>query len=308
MVAVFQKISTDVGESAPYKLAQTCHFLRDSAGWTIPLSGVNGSGPTGDNLGSGYMTTTTDWVCMESPDGAKQVIIGRDTNVNEGRVYYSPGANFSGGTGTSRATASDEVVVCGTGLMCRDFKGILALYADTEAPYGFYSVGWSDFTKTSVMNMRLVFDPLIKDSGLTSDPDPYIWHVGNNSPSGPGPFEYDEIASENDGSSPGSRCVGTLGSFSGTIPGIAYITGTGFSHLIVPGNGPADPDTQEDMAWPIFYARRTSLPNAGFKGVGSIIRWNGRNHTSIGSTMQNGTRILLWDVNLPWDGSVPYPA
>ena len=299
MADVFN-ISWQTENALDYRFAQICRFLRDQAGWAIPLSGVGGSGPTGDNLGSGNMNTNTDWVCMESPDGARQFILDRATSNYGGTIYYSPAGLFTGGTPTSRATASDEVTVKSSpyNSIGGDYATI-ALYADDEPPYGWYAVGWENPTISTSLEIKIVFDPLMTGTYYPGDPDPYIWIVGHTS-SAAGDFSAFSMYNESETTSDPGRCVGTLGSFSGTIPALVY---SGSISPIVPGQGPADPVTREDYYWPIFYARRTGLNYAGYKGVGTLTRWNGRNHDFIAVT-QNGERLIVDDVNLPWDGSL----
>jgi hypothetical protein len=205
---------------------------------------------------------------------------------------------FTGGTPTSRATATDEVEV--KSLSYNSVQGnpsTIALYADDEPPYGFYAVGWVN-TRAPECEIRIVYDPLFPNTYSPSDPDPYIWIVGHSA-SGANPFTAFNMYSEAETTGTNGRCVGTLGSFKGTIPALIY---GGAVSPIVPGQGPADPSTFEDYSWPILYARRTGLNYTGYKGTGSIVRWNGRNHDNI-ATMQNRERLILWDVNLPWDGS-----
>lgn len=291
--------------------ARFCRFLRDSAGWTIPRSGIGGVGPVGDNLGSGNMNSSTDWVCMQSPDGMRQFEMVRATNNASGSFYYSPGALFTGGTGTTRATASDEVILVdgnnpfdspsGT----PGIRGIGTFYADSSSPYGFYMLGW-----TGVFNdilCRLIFDPMFPGSGDPTDPDPYVWHVGAGA-AGPGNFTESSIGSEATGTNI-DRCVGTIGggTFRGTIPGLCYRAS---STLVVPGDSPRfnDPSftTALDLSWPIFYARRTSLGSGrGYKGMGSIVRWNGLNRAGLGETLDGKNRIMFGSINVPWNGTTP---
>jgi hypothetical protein len=228
---------------------------------------------------------------MESPDGAKQVIFARGVNIYYGGVYYSPGANFSGGTGTSRATASDEVVIFETS-MFSGFTGVLALYADDASPYGFYALGWN--TSLTRQQMYVVWDPLTNCAA--GETDPYIWHIGDTYP-----FSTTSIGEVSDLVTD-RRCVGTLGAFGGTIPGQYYVTGSGT--IIVPEQGPDNLYNSNEMTWPILYARPSSISNSGYKGVGTIVRWNGQSHTTK-DTLASETRMVYGVVNVPWNGTTP---
>lgn len=301
MAEVFQIASIAASSGASLATSRLCKFLRDSAGWTIPRSGIGGVGPVGDNLGSGTFATSTDWAVMRNPAGTKEFLIARAANVNSGLAWYSQGALFTGGTGTVRATASDEMILVDGNNMFDSSAGVLALYAETAAPYHFYMLGWT----TSFVDIyaRLIYDSILSGSGEASDTDPYVWHVGAGA-AGPSNFTEVNVGSETTGTNT-DRCAATIGngSFRGTVPGLCYRAG---STLVVPGSGPLTVfGSPTEQSWPIPYGRRAGIASPGFKGQGTIVRWNGTNHAGLGDTLNTMTRIIFGSVNVPWDGSVP---
>jgi hypothetical protein len=302
MAHVYSQFDLDPGAGSEIVAALWLRFLRDSAGWTIPLSGVNGSGPTGDNLGSGYMTTTTDWVCMESPDTNRQFLFQRGSQPYYGNIWYSPGANFTGGSPTVRATASDEVIVNDSGAMFAydpSEGGQVTYFADDTAPYGFYALGWT--TNWSKLYVGVIFDPL---TGVNvSDLDPYIWLI---QAAGTDPPNFTDTGVGNESSSTGGvdRCVGTLsnGAYTGTIPGVRMRCDV----EIIPYQGPRNLlDNDKYITWPIPYARRTGLANPGYKGIGTIARWSGWTVAPYGTTIGGRTFIIFGAIAVPWNGTQP---
>ena len=275
-------------------ISRTCRFLRDQAGWTIPLSGINGAGPTGDNLGSGDFITNDDWACIESPDGNKQIIFTASGNANIGGYVYSPGALFTGGTPTSRATATDELTLnykSGGTYLWRDGTSVPAIwYADDEYPYGWYVCS---ITSTSFCNCFVCFDPLTDTD--PSDTDPYILYaMADDGPTAGYMGAYAQTANS-------AHCAGTIAGYSGTISALRYYTG---STLMIPGKGPNNVFSGYEQTWPVYFGQSGYLSPMGYKGVGTIVRWNGQAH-SYGDTLNNMTRFCVGDCNIPWNGTTP---
>jgi hypothetical protein len=242
---------------------------------------------------------------MQSPDSARQFLFQRAATAYYGTLYYSPGALFTGGTPTSRATATDEVIINDSGAIfpyigaVADYGGVVAAYADTASPYGFYFLGWTkDWT---TIYIRIVFDPLADTD--PSDTDPYIWHIGSGA-SNPDNFTYTNVASETTSTGGVSRCVGTLGNgtFKGTIPGMYFRDS---SVISIPWYGQANRFQNQMVTYPIAYARRSDLADPGYKGTGSIVRWTSWTSAEFGATLANRTRIIFGAINVPWNGSIP---
>jgi hypothetical protein len=87
--------------------------------------------------------------------------------------------------------------------------------------------------------------------------------------------------------------------------------------LIIPASsltfitrGPAGTNSfnNNDDLFPMVYIRGANQGSpAGYKGVGTVMKWNSVLR-SIGDTQAQNTvrdRIIMGDVSLPWDGSVP---
>jgi hypothetical protein len=228
---------------------------------------------------------------------SSQFLVQRNSDSYILLIYYSPGGLYTGGTATTKATATDEVIITNSDNIMNGGNGVLVFGMDDAPPYGFYMVGWQP--AFAGMLMRFVYDPLLTGTYGVTDTDPYI--ISIISGSGIGNFSFTGMGSETTSTASVDRCVGTLPSgFKGTIPALSYRAG---GTLVVPGQGPQDLATSNDMSWPIPYARRTGLVSPGFKGIGTFLFWNGQNHAAIGDTLGSRSRFILGDVSLPWDGS-----
>ena len=298
----WQFSTTNIGGSSgaqfgTYRLKE----MLKSVGWTIVLSG-DGSGVSGagDNW-SGEPMPDFAWFVAQHPQHPTiplQIRFRIESNPNAITWSFSPSGDYSGGTPTVAATASDEVSGHTSSNYYSSVAGVHVVAADDSAPYGFYMGGWED--NFAGAHSIFVFDPLVATDPL--DEHEYIFFTGGDvTPS-------DAVIGSETTSTSASRCVGTIGNgaFGGTIPGLSYAAGA--ATPVAPTNEPRSPFTGNETIWPIVYGRRYSLTGEGYKGMGTVMYWGGSRQANHGQTLSINTtrdRIIYGEINLPWDGSVP---
>lgn len=317
MAFVFNKSTPATGAEAIFNL-KAC---LKAAGWTVTSSSdgttYNASGDqiTVATSGAGGMANNSAWFVIQSPAGAgaQQFCWQRGTTNLVWRLKRSRTAGFTGGTPgiTIVPSATDEYLLLGAGTdAAPTFAGYHAtdgLYrwnvaADNASPYGF----WAGAIPTGggSPGAGICLEPLIGTD--PTDADQYIIHLACTNQNcylsaaitaESGAATSNQTVSQVISTSPGANYA--------QFPGLTFNTSSG--GIYIPDGLPTNPISTKDEAFPILFARRSTLPTPGFKGISTIMRWRGLSRTS-GDTLTVSTtrdRIVYGQVTLPWDGSVP---
>lgn len=294
--------------------------MMKAAGWSVLSSSdgttYNGAGDqiSSGGSGAGGMDNTNAWFRIQNPDGV-EFTFQRVNLSYYFRVKCSPVNGFTqnqdGGGSPPDAThtpyATDQGVLIGSGTDASPtgnflfpnsgtwrFKG----GADSASPYHFWSAAFP--VGGGVVNHFLAFEGL--DACEPTDAAPFHVYIGSSSDPGRGTLGAET------GSGTSVRSWATVASTTPstwTIMPAHYLT-TATSFLF-PSASVVNPITGKDEVYPIGYGRRSGLGNPGWKGVGSMVQWNGVLRTT-GDTMTVSTtrdRIVFYEVSMPWQGTVP---
>jgi hypothetical protein len=297
-------------------------------GWTVTSSGdglsayssssdvITGSGTGANNIGN-----TSSWFVLQSPD-RRQFLFFRGSANSLWVILYSKGGLFTGGTASTRPTATDAGIVLGqsgnsdptTTTPQTWFNTATAYFhfgADDANGYSFYITSYAQTTGTT--NTGGIFYDEVTVLDPTIDDDPRIIYIacGNST---------NEWASQSVGAEgqlqAGARVCAWL--YSGTsaevftsTPAARMYTGT--NAQVIPGNISTNLYTLKDLAFPMFFCHRNgpfygnTYDVVGFKGVSTYFLWVGNNLATPDTMSISSTRdhIVVGSCVLPFDGSVP---
>jgi len=313
-------LSPSTGSIVVYRLKQ----LLKTAGWTVMSSSdgttYNSSGDqiTSGSSGSGGYGNNSAWFRIRMPlmDGVTREFIfqrglGTDTSL---RMKYSYSAGFTGGSpsATQTPSATDEQYVTGGGTdAAPSFAALFAangtykanIIAGGENEGYVFVVLTPANSNTTVSSTTWYLERMQANTYPQSDPDPYV--MGGNATN----------PTSSNISSATSIIKGWLGKgtsiqgFVSIAPGFPSDTTTTFVN-----NLGLNANTRQEDLLPMIYARRSALGSpAGYKGIGSMLRWNSYFHGSSGSMSItkvisiNSTNdyIIVGDLVAPWNGSTP---
>ena len=315
MAFIFSKSTPLTGAEAIFNLKQ----LLKTAGWTVQSSSDGTTYNASDDQitvsgsGAGGMANNNAWFRIRSPDGvgSQEFIFQRGTGNQSWRIKRSRTAGFTGGSpgATQTPSATDQTILLGSGtdaspVFIHFFTPDGGSYrwnvcADNAAPFGFWAGSFANGVATT--QAALVLDPLAFTQ--PTDADQYAIYVGSNASS----FFYSTL-----GATTGTTANRMTSQIISTSPGSSYAEYAAFraldsTNLVLPAALVTNPITTQDTSFPIFLARHNTLPNPGFKGMTTIMRYNGTPRTT-GTTASLAVprdRIIYGVVNLPWDGTVP---
>jgi hypothetical protein len=316
MAFSFNKSTPATGAEAIFNLKT----LLKLQGWTVQSSSdgttYNASGDQISSAGSGAggMANNSAWFRIRSPAGAgsQEFTCQRGTTNLVWRIKRSRTAGFTGGSpGTTQTpSATDELIAIGAGTDASPtFSSLFAAdgtyrwncASDGASPYGWWAVAFP--TGGGAPQAVLILDPLLDTTA--TDADIYIFLVGVS-----GQSQLSLAALQNEAGAATSRAAwsqiisASPGSSYVHWPTCRYATGSGD---VSPNALPTNPINAKDERFPAIYARRSALANPGFKGQSSLLRWTGTSRTT-GDTLTVSTtrdRIVMADISLPWDGTVP---
>lgn len=292
-----------------------------SAGWVVKASGdgLSAFNSSGDVISSGSsgangLANSNAWFRIQDPGGLREFCYQRGATNPSWKVKYSAAAKFTGGSpsATVLPTSTDEQFFIGATGSFGTWMDTDSTYrwnaaADNATPYGFWSIGFGvNPNETPTYSGVIIMDPMATGSFPAGDTDPVII--------------YSEIAATSlmtnfQSTTTGPRCWFAKGLSGETFQRIAAnpysITTTNiFPSGTASGSG-IDPFVQNKrLAYPIPYSRilNTSSPGpGGWKGIGSLMQWNGLrlpSGTAVGIFTARD-RICFGDVNLPWNGTYP---
>lgn len=289
--------------------------LVKNAGWTVKASGdgsaifssttdiINSSSSGANGLGN-----SNAWYRFQDAGGGREFCIQRGASSTQWKVKYSAQSKFTtGGSATVMPTATDEKYVLGT-------SGSFDSWTDTDLTYrwnagsdgySFWSVGTKLGNNNPNFSMIFILDIMVSGTYNVSDVDPAIVFCRN---SGATAFSVANLITNNAALCP-----------QGWI--LKGLTGEGFvpiqimkygSTTAVPGGVGIDPFSKKDIIVSVPYGRGLTNSNSitppnGFKGIGTIVKWNCTNRLSLQTLSSASTRdrVVFGDINLPWNGSVP---
>lgn len=316
------------GDQAIFKLKT----LLKTAGWTVPSSSdgltvfSSSDGIVGSGSGAGGIGNTNSWFRLKQPAAVglyqREILVLRGAGSISWCIRYSL-VGFTGGspTPTVPPTASDQQ----PGLIGLDFPTSWMptdntyrwnAGADNASPYGFWACCY-DLTSPShfASGGGLVFDPMKTGSYPTEDQDPYVLVFDNPSS---GTFNYQKL-----GSIPvcyfGLSSNPPFGTNWGSCQALRQSVAVSTTGFIFPQGLDVDPYSGKDPEGEIVWAFPTQSNNTGYfnsygglKGISTILRWNGVQRNS-GTThsIATGTskeRLVIADVNVPWNGTDALPS
>ncbi len=278
--------------------------LLKSAGWTVPSSSdgttYNSSGDqiTTGSSGGGGMANNSAWYRIRMPSVSgitREFTIQRSTTNLSWTINYSY-LGFTGGSpnATTTPTATDQGSVASGTILPADsgYRWNAAADNDGDDGWAFWCTCFP--TGGGAVSYAFILDTLMSGTYPSTEPEPYVIYSSSNLTT--------NIAT----TVKGYLGKGTIYDGFVSLGGCAYF-GTGAADT-VPGFLGTNPYTSLDEILPIPYARFSSTNDpAGYKGMGKLMKWNGSSRTT-GDTFSLSTtrdRIVMSNVNLPWDGSVP---
>jgi hypothetical protein len=317
------------GDQAMFKLKT----LLKTAGWTVPSSSdgltvfPSSDGIVGNGSGAGQIGNSLSWFRIKQPTAVglyqRELLIQRSSFGGTGWMVRYSLTGFTGGspTATVPPSAADQQ----PWLIGLDFP--TALYdtdntyrfnagADNAPPYGFWSCCYA-LTSPShfASGGGLVMDPMKAGSYPPEDQDPYIMLFDNPSS---GTFNYNKL-----GSIPvcyyGLTADPPFGTNWGSCNAARMSVSVGVNGFIFPQGLGADPYSGKDQECEIMWCFPGQSNNTGYytsygglKGIGTILRWTGVQRDS-GTThsIATGTskeRLVIADVNVPWNGTDSLPS
>lgn len=174
--------------------------------------------------------------------------------------------------------------------------------------------------------MSFVLDPMAPGTIGVGEADPYVFYIDGNGVNNSGQFNMCGndyrcgLTSQN--ITPGVFSwlkYGLTGQAFVRIPTCLYVQTLNSSAtrlvapasnntFIVAGAAGTNPYNNNDDLFPLVYVRSANQGSlTGYKGVSSLLKWNSVLR-SVGDTQAQNTvrdRIIMGDVSLPWDGSIP---
>lgn len=288
------------------------------AGWTVVSSNNGTTASAADNVTTAaHFGTNNMWVVLRQHSnvaGSRQLCLFRGTVNTSWKLSYSYSAGFTGGTTSAKPTASDEQYLVGSAAAYGVIFGTDGTYrfsvsAENTDSLAFYAF-W--FTTGGSAPVGMIVADLMVAATATGDNDPYIFY----SPWGAAlPANVGLFSSNTSGLT--SEATAGQGCWSWYKKGLSGEAWVGYSALIfsnasanvIPTLLGPNPISNKDEAFPMFFARRSALTQPGFKGLGTILKWNGANRNT-GDTLSIASsnakdRIVVGHVNLPWNGSTP---
>ena len=268
----------------------------------------------------------TDWRIKYSVQGGYQ--FARQTNVTPSLYATLPNQDdvtiFGGGTDAAPTfTTLFGDTTSGNGIsrfnvMCNDGA------SSETAPFGIYAIAFRNGGGVEP-GMAFILEPMAAGTIGVGELDPYIIYPDGNGVNNVGTGnctgnDQRGMCCTNSTFGPGGWLrYGQSNQAYLRIPACWYaqFTINLQTNCVVPAsNGTTqtrqpvgtNPYNNNDDLFPIVFARSANQGTVtGYKGVSSMMKWNGTLR-SIGDTQAQNTvrdRIIMGDLSLPWDGSVP---
>jgi len=293
--------------------------LLKAQGWTVPSSGDSltyfsaSDGLTTSAGGAGGLGNTNAWFRIQDPAGLQEFTFQRSSTSTPWRIKFSLTSKFVTGTPTATRTpaAADEYLLWGAGtdaapqfatLFAADGSTRWNVAADSSAPYGWWSGAFT--SGGGATQTALVYDPLTPSD--VTDTMPWLLYV-TSLPAGSTPFQLASISAEAMSNTVNVAASNSPSATVGTPQFYQALSLASTSGTCVPNAMGGNPISGKDEVFPLVWARRAPQASPGFKGLGTLMKWNGttRSNGDTLSVVTTRDRIVYKDLNLPWDGSVP---
>jgi len=311
MAFVFNKSTPANGAEAMYNL-KACLV---AAGWVVRASGdgLSAYSSTTDVItqpssGANGMNNSQAWFRIADPANVREFLLRRGSSGDQyWSFYFSRTSKFTtGGSAAVRATAADEVNQFGVNTTGSVFFTILGgLYrwkvgADNAAPYGFWSA--SVLNGGGLPQACFVYEHFT--AAEPTDAHPLMTMLATTQAAGQVFGNVHMVAlSVADRTVMYSWYPSTGASGGWYVRAMTY----GYNTSGIPGGFPNNLISLKDEVLPIPYGIINGGTIPAYKGVGYIMKWNGTARQT-GDTMSisgSRDRIVMADVNLPWDGTIP---
>jgi len=279
--------------------------LADSDGTTFSISGsqVTGGGSGTNGLGNQYA-----YVRLRGPDGNRELIIQRTFTTNVyWRIKYSYLAGFTTIPGTPETvtpSATDEYLLFGSGSDASPGNVILLPSDGTYTQYIVVDTVTGAFAAlclgsgTGDVISWFVTDVLAPSTYPNTDVDPVVFVI--NAYSG-GTNWATGTYINNESAGPFTVLKrGLTGEGIARTPALLYSLPTG---IAIPNGIGTNPYTDNDLEFPIIYAKHSGLSNPhGYKGISSLMKFTGVSR-SAGDTYNTKSKVIFGDIVFPFDGS-----
>ncbi len=313
----WNKTTPPTGKQATFELMT----MLVAAGWVVLAAGTGTSGTyeadvvaNGNPIASAANLASNAWFRIRDPGGGAEFVFQVGTTNTTLRIKHSRAAGFVGGapSATQVPSATDEAVFWGAG---SDASPTYATAyttdnsyrwlggADSATGYGWWMGAYP--LGGGVPSFGMVYDPLV--GTIAGDTCTHAFHVAATGGGG-APFGTATLTLETPSVTAGGIWSYLASAGVGTFVGMPALTYNSNGGVVYPSAGSTDPITNEDPGLPIVLARRGAIANPGYKGVTSVMRWNGIGSRGTGETHSDVTtrdRIIFRDLTLPWDGTVP---
>lgn len=287
--------------------------VADSDGTTYSSSGTQ---VTGGGSGTNGLANANAWVRLRAPNGVRELTFQRGSANALWRIKYSASERFSAGSpGATQTpqtpTSTEQQILLGGGTdasptfsawFATDGTYRAQYGADAAAPFAFWFATYPSGGGTP--NGGMVLDPVLVPA--SADQDQAVIAIATSG----GGFTATTFGTVSSATT-GTRIAGWLkynvaGAGFVAIPA-NKITSSGGSDLAPEASG-SNPHSGSDDLYPVIYGRPTgqSAPQ-GYKGISSVMYWNGTVRAT-GDTLAVSTtrdRLVLGQVNLPWNGQIP---
>lgn len=293
-----------------------------SAGWTVSSSSDGSTyNPSGDVItspsnGAGGLANKGSWFILKQQNTARSFCVQRNTYNYDylWRIKYSVVGFTSGNPGpqeTPAAVNGDQVYILGNGSDAAPTFAAISLN-NTTLQIGadgysnaFYFITYKTTANITYIGNVFIFDPIL--SNPIQDQDPYVIYFDTT---------LNSLTQLNI-SNPINTCPTTYfrrglsnQSFL-KVPACTY-TSYAQANSIIPNTLSVNSINSNIDTFPIYYAGsygyyNLSIIHAGYKGISSIMKWNGTQGSNLNllSINSSGDRIVFGDINLPWNGSTP---
>lgn len=303
--------------------------LLKAQGWTVPRSSDGTTyNSTGDQISTGAsgangMDNARAWFVIQAQGAThrqfcfqRQNTVGVNTSY-QWRVKYSKTAGFTGGSPAATVTpsAADEQVLLGAGTDASPtFAALFATTADGGFRHNLFADGYNACSfawvnTTGIPTHGFLFEPTVTPPA--ADVDPVVIYINgiisasaNGGVAGTGCFQYESFIRNN------TKFFGYIpgGAWSTNMNGLALMaSNAGTYKLVAPAGMNADADTK-DEAYTVPLANFTTGTNLGdWKGFSTNLAWSSVARATATTLTVSTTRdrVVVCDVSLPWDGSVP---
>lgn len=301
-------------------------LLVSVGGWIVQSSSDGTTfDPNGDVIvsgggGPGGLANNNAWFRISSGDGAIEWTLQRGPNTTSWRVKLGRAAFDAGTPGPTQTPQTvdpnDSMVVVGAGtdavpqfgqLMGGGDGATRVKAAVDDANSSFYFAGFpsggGNPTAAFILERMALHEP--------RDQFPFVMYspVNDRFVNGGLSGQTTSISGQSTFSPDGTdRPPLTNGTGGRGITALRYSDGSGTT--MVPNNSPVDPITGAHSIWTMAVARLAQgvTGNAMYKGVYQLMRWNGVPGSATGDTYSLDSprdRIVIGDINLPWNGTVP---